>query len=118
MGVSMASRVVPATSETTSRSSPRRRFTKEDFPTLGLPITATRRASGSSSSPASGRRATRASRMSPLPFPLSPLMGYGSPRPSSQNSWCPVEVGAPRLSTLLTTRSVGRCVRRRYSATS
>ena len=42
MGVSTGSRVVPATSLTTTRSSPNSRFTKEDLPTLGFPMTATR----------------------------------------------------------------------------
>ena len=37
----MASRVVPAMSETMTRSSPRMRLMREDLPTLGLPMTAT-----------------------------------------------------------------------------
>ena len=41
-GMSIASRVVPATSETITRSSPRKRFTSEDLPTFGRPITARR----------------------------------------------------------------------------
>ena len=40
-GVSEASRVVPAWSATIIRSSPHTRLTREDLPTLGLPITAT-----------------------------------------------------------------------------
>ena len=44
---SMASRVVPATLETMTRSSPRMRLTREDLPALGLPITATLMASSS-----------------------------------------------------------------------
>ena len=41
-GMSIASRVVPATSETITRSSPRKRLTSEDLPTFGRPITARR----------------------------------------------------------------------------
>ena len=37
----MASRVVPASGATTWRSSPSSRLTREDFPTLGRPTTAT-----------------------------------------------------------------------------
>src|SRR5829696_5214599 len=40
--VSIASRVVPARSETITRSEPRKALTSEDFPALGRPITATR----------------------------------------------------------------------------
>ncbi len=39
----MASRVVPAISETTNRSSPSSRLTNDDFPTFGRPTTATRK---------------------------------------------------------------------------
>ena len=45
--VSVASRVVPATSETIIRSSPATRLMREDLPTFGLPMTATRTYSGS-----------------------------------------------------------------------
>ena len=38
--VSMASRVVPAMSETITRSSPSSRLTSDDLPTFGLPVTA------------------------------------------------------------------------------
>ena len=41
--VSIASRVVPARSETITRSEPRKALTSEDLPTLGRPITATAR---------------------------------------------------------------------------
>ena len=41
-GVSMASRVVPASSETIARGSPRMRLTSDDLPTFGRPITARR----------------------------------------------------------------------------
>src|SRR5699024_11601702 len=37
-GVSIASRVVPSTSETITRCSPKILFTKLDFPTFGRPI--------------------------------------------------------------------------------
>ena len=40
--VSTLSRVVPATLLTMTRFSPRMRFTSEDLPTFGLPMTATR----------------------------------------------------------------------------
>src|SRR2546425_1943873 len=40
-GVSIASRVVPGSSVTTSRSWPSKRLTRLDFPTLGRPTTAT-----------------------------------------------------------------------------
>ena len=42
--VSIASRVVPARSETITRSEPRKALTSEDLPALGRPITATRAA--------------------------------------------------------------------------
>ena len=42
IGVSIASRVVPATSETITRSRPRKALTSEDLPTFGRPITARR----------------------------------------------------------------------------
>ena len=48
-GMSIASRVVPASSETITRSSPRKRLTSEDLPTFGRPITARRTVSASGS---------------------------------------------------------------------
>src|SRR6202795_3748961 len=45
-GVSTASRVVPGASCTSTRSSPRTALTSEDLPTFGLPMMATRVASG------------------------------------------------------------------------
>ncbi len=68
-GVSIASRVVPATSLTTSRSSPSRRFTIDDLPTFGRPTTATRTDSGAIGMP-SGSFSTITSSRSPefLPF--------------------------------------------------
>lgn len=38
--VSIASRVVPGSSETITRSAPRKAFSSEDFPTLGRPMIA------------------------------------------------------------------------------
>ena len=46
MRVSIASRVVPARSETITRSSPAKRLTSEDLPTFGRPMTARRTAPG------------------------------------------------------------------------
>ena len=48
IGVSIASRVVPATSETITRSRPRNALTSEDLPTFGRPMTASRTTSSSS----------------------------------------------------------------------
>ena len=79
---SMASRVVPAMSETITRSSPRILFTREDFPALGFPITATLMASSSSSSPSSGGKYWRqASSRSPVPCPWTAETAMGSPSP-------------------------------------
>ena len=55
MRVSIASRVVPATSVTITRSSPSSRFTSEDLPTFGRPIRASRVACSSSLSARSGQ---------------------------------------------------------------
>ncbi len=55
--VSIASRVVPARSETITRSLPRKALTSEDLPTLGRPITAMR--TGSSPRAAGGQLAER-----------------------------------------------------------
>ena len=49
IGVSIASRVVPAMSETITRSRPRNALTSEDLPTFGRPITASRTRSSSAS---------------------------------------------------------------------
>ena len=82
MVISTASRVVPAMSETMHRFSPATRFTKEDLPTLGLPMTATLMTSpsGSSSSPWGRLSSTRSSR-SPVPWPWTEDTITGSPRP-------------------------------------
>ena len=81
MRVSIESRVVPATSVTITRSSPSSRFTSEDFPTFGRPISATRVAS-SRSATIRGSRSTILSSRSPVPSPCVADTGMGSPRPS------------------------------------
>ena len=82
-GVSTASRVVPATSLTMTRFSPSTRLTREDLPTLGLPITATRITSSSAaSSSSSGKYAKQASSRSPVPCPCTAETAIGSPSPS------------------------------------
>ena len=53
IGVSIASRVVPATAETITRSRPRKALTRLDLPTFGRPITASRTMSSSSSASSS-----------------------------------------------------------------
>ena len=50
IGVSIASRVVPARSSTITRSWPSSRFTSDDLPTFGRPISASRTGVSSSSS--------------------------------------------------------------------
>ena len=80
--LSTASRVVPAISLTMTRSSPRMRLTREDFPTFGLPMTATLMTSSSSRSSSSGGKYwMQASRSSPVPCPWTAETGMGSPRP-------------------------------------
>jgi len=60
--VSVESRVVPGIFETIQRSEPKSLFIKDDFPTLGFPITAIRIALLSNSgSIISGRRVETAS---------------------------------------------------------
>ena len=79
---SIASRVVPATLDTMTRSSPKILFTREDLPALGLPMTATLMASSSSSSSSSGGKyCTQASSRSPVPWPWTAETAMGSPRP-------------------------------------
>ncbi len=53
-GVSTASRVVPGASWTSTRSSPSTALTREDLPTFGLPMIATRVPSGRLSTTGSG----------------------------------------------------------------
>jgi hypothetical protein len=90
-GVSMGSRVVPGWSWTRTRSSPSRRLTSDDLPTLGLPTKAMRMgASGASAaSPSAGAGSAErtsgrtASRRSPMPLPWAADRGktLGKPRP-------------------------------------
>ncbi len=86
-GVSIASRVVPASSETITRSSPRKRLTSEDLPTFGRPITARRIASvvGLGLAPPGSSSTIRSSR-SPVPSPCAAETASGSPRPRRWNS--------------------------------
>src|SRR5437867_670804 len=74
-GVSIASRVVPGSSATTSRSRPSKRLTRLDFPTLGRPTTATWIASSSSWAPGAGSPGPEAARRherAALAVPLGP----------------------------------------------
>ena len=88
--VSIASRVVPGTSETMTRSSPTSRFRSErladvrsaedgDADRVLHPRAAARSGSGS--------RSTTSSRRSPVPWPWRLEIANGSPRPSRWNSW-------------------------------
>mmetsp|Transcript_10012 Transcript_10012/g.40616 ORF Transcript_10012/g.40616 Transcript_10012/m.40616 type:complete len:235 (-) Transcript_10012:164-868(-) len=126
---SMASRVVPATSDTMDRSSPTSRFSSELLPTLGRPTSATEivvaessytAASSASSSrrrravAASSRMRARsasiagssASRTSATPLPWTAEHASGSPRPSDQKSaaFCASD---PTRSHLLTATTAG-----------
>ena len=78
----MASLVVPATLLTINLFSPKILFIRDDFPTFGLPITATF-ISKESSSPswASGKLSYIASNTSPMPIALTADTLYGSPSP-------------------------------------
>jgi hypothetical protein len=88
IGVSMASRVVPASGETITRSRPRKAFTSDDLPTFGRPMTARRTTSSSSSGSSSpGPSSTSRSSRSPVPSPWAADTGSGSPRPRPWKSW-------------------------------
>ena len=94
--ISTESRVVPATGETMARSSPRKRFSKEDLPAFGRPTIASR-SSRSGSALASGfvsetgvaglsltgcRNSTVSeSSISPKPFPCSAEIAKTSAKP-------------------------------------
>ena len=78
-GVSIESRVVPATSDTTRRSSPSSLLMKSDLPTFGRPMTATRRSSPVTSSCSGGRIFTSSSSRSPEFLPFCAETGCGSP---------------------------------------
>ena len=76
--VSIASRVVPATSVTITRSSPSSRFTSDDLPTFGRPISASRVAALAgvlSRPPAGARRSGRAGRRCRGPGWRTPAAG-------------------------------------------
>ena len=104
--VSIESRVVPGCSETITRSSPRNAFSRLDFP----------RSAARGSQPGSpprllrparvpGRRATIASRRSPVPCPWAAERGIGSPRPSRWNS--SASASRPGSSILFAIRKIG-----------
>jgi hypothetical protein len=112
---STGSRVVPATSETTTRWLPASAFSSEDLPTFGRPTSATRRGPpggiGAATAETSGSTAIAASSASPEPRPCRAETGCGSPSPSdhsraASDSWV-------AESTLLATRMIGRPDRRR-----
>ena len=118
IGVSIASRVVPATSDTITRSRPRNALTRLDLPTFGRPITARRTTSSSSSatSSSSGSSSTRRSSRSPVPRPWAAETATGSPRPSPWKSCASTRsCGA---SILFAATTIGRLPRRRMSAIS
>ena len=79
----MASRVVPGSSETMTRSSPRMAFKRLDFPALGRPTMASRMpaTSGSVSIWRTGSLSQMASRSSSSPLACSLEVGMGSPKP-------------------------------------
>ena len=82
---STGSRVVPAISLTTMRSSLRSRLTSDDLPTLGRPMIATFVSSGSAgaSDLPTARRLTTASSRSPTPVPCSEAIGITGSKPSA-----------------------------------
>ena len=82
ISVSMASLVVPATSETITRFSPNRRLISEDLPAFGFPTTAIFGLSSSSCSILSRSiTSSTASSISPSPSLLLADTGWGSPMP-------------------------------------
>ena len=83
MRVSIASRVVPAISDTITLSSPTMAFTSDDLPTFGRPITAIRAAWSSPGASASATSSDTRSSRSPVPSPWVADTGTGSPRPSA-----------------------------------
>ena len=119
--MSIGSRVVPASSETITRCSPRKRLTSEDLPTLGRPITARRMLSCSlSGSPSTDRRssssATIRSSRSPEPSPWAAETGSGSPMPRRWKS--AASDTSARPSHLLAATIAGSGERRNSSASS
>ena len=74
----MASRVVPGSEPTRTRSNPRMALTKDDLPTLGRPITARRtRFSSAIGSSLSGKWAMMASFRAWTPLPWRAETGQG-----------------------------------------
>ena len=115
--VSMASRVVPATSLTSTRGSPTIALKRLDLPALGRPTMATgislsAAACGASWS-GSGNSATARSSRSPVPRPCAADTQTGSPRPSSYSSGAGAAAGS---SSLLATSKQGTRWRRTSSA--
>ncbi len=116
--MSIASRVVPGTSETIARSSFKSAFSSDDLPTLGWPISASASCGSSSLEGSSGGNfSTIASSKSPVPSPWIAETGTGSPKPRPPNSAC-IEASARGDSILFATSTTGLRVRRRISATS
>ena len=115
--VSMASRVVPATLLTMTRSSPMRAFTSVDLPTLGRPTMATRTRSCSTRGWVSGRRPTTSSRRRPTFRSWRAETGRGGPKPRAPASAAAI-TSRDSLSALVATRMAGVWPRRTASATS
>ena len=104
---STGSTVVPATSCTTDRSEPTRRFSSELLPTFGLPTNATRRGPPSvdAVSDTVGSASTTSSRRSATPRPWIALIGCGCPRPNDHSA---AASDSPfSLSTLFAARNTG-----------
>ena len=87
MTLSMASRVVPASSLTMVRVSPAMALNSDDLPALGRPTMATGVSAGAASASRSSSSAPltsmRRSSSSPLPVPCTAEKSSGSPRPSA-----------------------------------
>jgi hypothetical protein len=108
---SIASRVVPGWSNAITRSSPSRRFTSVDLPTLGRPTMATRGWSGASSgSRSTGNGASASSISWRTPSPCSAEIATGMPSASSWNS--AVTTSSRMPSVLLTARNTVACASR------
>ena len=110
----MLSRVVPATSVTMLRSSPRRALMKLDLPALGWPTMAIWGMVEGSSSLFS-TYSTVASSNSPVPLPVTELRKKVSSKPRLQNSLA--SSCRAWLSTLLTARMTGFLLLRNMRAT-
>ncbi len=114
----MASRVVPASSNTTTRSSPSRRLTRVDLPTFGRPITPMRTpllpvSAGMLASRSGNGSSTTSIRVETL-RPWAAAIGQGSPRPSDQKS--PIAECSSNPSVLFTTSQVFFWLTRRWLA--